>query len=114
MSDAKLKPVLGPRHAVCSQCGPHVSADVDGCCKTCGADCEIEPCNLNHAVQDELAGIARKAVRDLGNMLEEMAALTGDDPASGGEYSIWLDTFQTKHESYRARLRELGFGGDDE
>lgn len=33
-----------PEHFRCPDCGPHVCADEDGCCKTCGADCAIEAC----------------------------------------------------------------------
>lgn len=32
-------------HWTCSACGPHVSADEDGCCVTCGADATEAPCD---------------------------------------------------------------------
>lgn len=31
-------------HWVCSLCGPHVSADEDGCCAMCGKDCAARRC----------------------------------------------------------------------
>jgi len=31
-----------PEQFVCPTCGPGVAADEDGCCVTCGADCEIK------------------------------------------------------------------------
>jgi len=32
-----------PECFVCSECGPLVKADEDGCCTTCGRDCEVKP-----------------------------------------------------------------------
>lgn len=32
-------------HFVCPNCGPHVRADEDGCCGTCGRDTTEEACN---------------------------------------------------------------------
>jgi predicted amidophosphoribosyltransferase len=31
-------------HFVCPDCGPHISADEDGLCAGCGAECKAEPC----------------------------------------------------------------------
>lgn len=31
-------------HFHCPGCGPHVAADEDGCCATCGRDCAVEAC----------------------------------------------------------------------
>jgi len=31
-------------HYKCSECGPHVAVDEDGCCVTCGRDCKTERC----------------------------------------------------------------------
>ena len=34
----------GQTHYKCTDCGPHVMADEDGCCTSCGADCLEEQC----------------------------------------------------------------------
>lgn len=38
---ALLEAVL-PECYVCPECGPVAKVDVDGCCVSCGRDCEIE------------------------------------------------------------------------
>ena len=38
--EATLRRVL-PEHFVCSNCGPMVKADEDGCCSQCGRDTTI-------------------------------------------------------------------------
>jgi hypothetical protein len=35
---------LQPEHFRCQNCGPHVRADEEGICASCGADTTIEPC----------------------------------------------------------------------
>ena len=44
-------------HFICLECGPHVKADEDWCCVTCGADCEVVPCEC------ETESLLRKDLR---------------------------------------------------
>ena len=39
LDEERVKPLL--EWFVCSECGPKVRADEDGCCATCGRDCAI-------------------------------------------------------------------------
>jgi len=49
-------------HFVCPECGPHVPADEDGCCATCGADCKGAKCRCKKAVLERAeAYLKRKA-----------------------------------------------------
>lgn len=41
--NAKLRYLAKRAHFICPECGPHVSTDEDGCCVTCGADCDKNP-----------------------------------------------------------------------
>jgi hypothetical protein len=47
-------------HFVCPDCGPHVSADEDGCCATCGRDAKIEACLCREQMQAKLAAALRE------------------------------------------------------
>jgi hypothetical protein len=59
-------------HFRCPECGPHVRADEDGCCATCGADCVGEPCG-GHVCGDILAA-AVDAIEDITSTAVEVRA----------------------------------------
>lgn len=58
-------------HWVCPDCGPHVAADEDGCCATCGVEAYGEACG-GHVCGTRL--FAAEAERD--HLAARVAALT--------------------------------------
>ncbi len=55
---------------VCPSCGPHVAADEDGCCASCGQDCLSGACNCV-SEQAFLAEVERRAAATREEMLDE-------------------------------------------
>ncbi len=66
-------------HFRCPECGPHVRADEDGCCSTCGADCAGEPCG-GHVCGDVLAA-AEAELKRLRETLPACAHCPEERPA---------------------------------
>ena len=80
-------------HFCCPECGPHVPADEDGCCATCGEDCGIEPCEGH--VCGTLLSVAKERIVKLETekaMLQEWATSMLDGPPMGAGFCrILLD-----------------------